>query len=201
LCQHKLLWVTWRWCTTNEYYLRLRVFLTQTQTSSLRHIRINSHSQSFSAPPSHAPTEVSTQTAASRTVAALAASPPPPSSVVEPKTHSRIALRRSGISLGKRVQGTLSALGLRRRMQTVYHPHTPEAAGMILAVKELVEMQNVCQCSTDGRAAESGTQGSAWVYCCWVEGRGGMTAQDTRSVPRMYMLLLQATSGVWWTSS
>ena len=28
-------------------------------------------------------------------------------------------------------------------MQTVYHPHTPEAAGMILAVKELVEVQNV----------------------------------------------------------
>lgn len=82
-------------------------------------------------------------TAASRTVAALAASPPPASSVVEPKTHFRITLRRSGISLGERVQGTLSALGLRRRMQTVYHPHTPEAAGMILAVKELVEVQNV----------------------------------------------------------
>lgn len=82
-------------------------------------------------------------TAASRTVAALAASPPPASSAVEPKTHFRITLRRSGISLGKRVQGTLSALGLRRRMQTVYHPHTPEAAGMILAVKELVEVQNV----------------------------------------------------------
>jgi hypothetical protein len=28
-------------------------------------------------------------------------------------------------------------------MQTVYHPHTPETAGMILAVKELVEVQNV----------------------------------------------------------
>src|SRR5216683_4503995 len=83
-------------------------------------------------------------TAASRTVAALAASPPPSSHpALEPKTHFRITLRRSGISLGKRIQGTLSALGLRRRMQTVYHPHTPEAAGMILAVKELVEVQNV----------------------------------------------------------
>jgi large subunit ribosomal protein L30 len=83
-------------------------------------------------------------TAASRTVAALAASPPSSSSsTVEPKTHFRIILRRSGISLGKRIQGTLSALGLRRRMQTVYHPHTSEAAGMILAVKELVEVQNV----------------------------------------------------------
>jgi|SRR5712671_3030434 len=84
-------------------------------------------------------------TAASRTVAALLASPPPPSTSTEeePKTHFRITLRRSGISLGERVQGTLAALGLRRRMQTVYHPHTPEAAGMVLAIKELVEVQNV----------------------------------------------------------
>ena len=82
-------------------------------------------------------------TAASRTVAALAASSPSSSSALEPETHFRITLRRSGISLGKRIQGTLAALGLRRRMQTVYHPHTQEAAGMILAVKELVEVQNV----------------------------------------------------------
>jgi large subunit ribosomal protein L30 len=93
-------------------------------------------------------------TAASRTVAALASSLAPPhplssstsSSTTpgeEPKTHFRITLRRSGISLGNRIQGTLAALGLRRRMQTVYHPHTPEAAGMILAVKELIEVENV----------------------------------------------------------
>ncbi|KAI9462665.1 hypothetical protein F5148DRAFT_540625 [Russula earlei] len=84
-------------------------------------------------------------TAASRTVAALLTSPLPPSSssTIEPKTHFRVTLRRSAISLGSRIQGTLSALGLRRRMQTVYHPHSPEVAGMILAVKELVEVQNV----------------------------------------------------------
>ncbi len=88
-------------------------------------------------------------TTASRTVAALASSPPPSttltfaSTFTEPSTHFRVTLRRSGISLGKRVQGTLAALGLRRRMQTVYHTHTPEAVGMILAVKELVEVENV----------------------------------------------------------
>ena len=93
-------------------------------------------------------------TAASRTVAALASSTTPPHALSssfsssstpgeEPKTHFGIILRRSGISLGNRIQGTLAALGLRRRMQTVYHPHTPEAAGMILAVKELVEVENV----------------------------------------------------------
>jgi large subunit ribosomal protein L30 len=81
-------------------------------------------------------------TAASRTVAALAVSPPSPS-VQSTNTHFRVTLRRSAISLGNRIQRTLAALGLRRRMQTVYHPHTPEAAGMILAVKELVEVENV----------------------------------------------------------
>jgi large subunit ribosomal protein L30 len=52
-------------------------------------------------------------------------------------------LRRSAISLGAHVQGTVAALGLRARMQTVYRTHTPEAAGMILAMKELVEVRNV----------------------------------------------------------
>lgn len=83
-------------------------------------------------------------TTASRTVAALAFPPPPSTSTsTEANTHFRVTLRRSAISLGKRVRGTLTALGLRRRMQTVYHAHTPEAAGMILAVKELVEVENV----------------------------------------------------------
>jgi large subunit ribosomal protein L30 len=81
-------------------------------------------------------------TTASRTVAALAFSASLLTST-QPTTYFRITLRRSAISLGKRVQGTLTALGLRRRMQTVYHTHTPEAAGMILAVKELVEVENV----------------------------------------------------------
>ncbi|KAI9434296.1 hypothetical protein H4582DRAFT_1818837, partial [Lactarius indigo] len=56
-------------------------------------------------------------------------------------THFRVTFRRSSISLCERVQGTLAALGLRWRMQTVYHLH--EAVGMILAVKELVEVENV----------------------------------------------------------
>lgn len=93
-------------------------------------------------PPTLQQRAVHNGTAASRTVAALAASPPSPS-VPETNTHFRVTLRRSAISLGNRIQGTLAALGLRRRMQTVYHPHTPEAAGMILAVKELVEVENV----------------------------------------------------------
>ena len=64
-------------------------------------------------------------------------------STAEPSTHYKITLRRSAIALGERKKETLTALGLHRRMQTVYHQYTPEAAGKILRVKELVEVENV----------------------------------------------------------
>ncbi|KAF9270727.1 hypothetical protein L218DRAFT_53609 [Marasmius fiardii PR-910] len=60
-----------------------------------------------------------------------------------PTTHFKITLRRSAISLGDRIKGTLESLGIHRRMQTVYHRHSPETAGKILRVKELVEAENV----------------------------------------------------------
>lgn len=60
-----------------------------------------------------------------------------------PNTHYRITLYRSAIALPKRYKATLVSLGIHRRMQTVYHPHTPDIAGKILRVKELVEVQNV----------------------------------------------------------
>jgi ribosomal protein L30 len=50
---------------------------------------------------------------------------------------------RSAISLGERKKATLKTLGIHRRMQTVYHPHSPECAGKILAVKELLKVENV----------------------------------------------------------
>lgn len=58
-------------------------------------------------------------------------------------THYKITLRRSAISLGDKKKGTLVSLGIHRRMQTVYHKHSPEVAGKILSVKELVEVENV----------------------------------------------------------
>ncbi|KAI6155420.1 hypothetical protein BKA82DRAFT_193175 [Pisolithus tinctorius] len=64
-------------------------------------------------------------------------------SSTEPRTHFKITLRRSAIGLGEKKKETLVSLGLHRRMQTVYHPHTPEAGGKILKVKELVEVENV----------------------------------------------------------
>ncbi|EMD33541.1 hypothetical protein CERSUDRAFT_142587, partial [Gelatoporia subvermispora B] len=64
-------------------------------------------------------------------------------SQAEPNTHFRITLRRSAISLAANIKGTLASLGIHRRFQTVYHPHSPEVAGKILAVKELVAVENV----------------------------------------------------------
>jgi ribosomal protein L30 len=58
-------------------------------------------------------------------------------------THYKITLRRSALSLGDRLKGTLEALGIHRRNQTVYHEHSSDIAGKILKVKELVEVENV----------------------------------------------------------
>ncbi|KAH9941339.1 hypothetical protein B0H21DRAFT_753205 [Amylocystis lapponica] len=55
-----------------------------------------------------------------------------PATHSEPNTHFRITLRRSAISLPANIKGTLVALGIHRRMQTVYHLHNPETAGKIL---------------------------------------------------------------------
>ena len=66
----------------------------------------------------------------------------PPASA-PPNTHFKITLRRSALSLGDKIKGTLKALGIHRRFQTVYFPHSPEVAGKILKVKELVEVENV----------------------------------------------------------
>ena len=63
-------------------------------------------------------------------------------------SYFRITLMRSGIGLPKRTQGVLKALGLRRRMKTVFFPVTPEVAGQIMKVKELVAVQGVDKAMT-----------------------------------------------------
>ncbi|OAA46338.1 Ribosomal protein L30, bacterial-type [Metarhizium rileyi] len=55
----------------------------------------------------------------------------------------RITLHRSAIGLPERTRGVLAALGLRKRMQTVFHPVEPQFAGMIFKVKELVRVEQV----------------------------------------------------------
>lgn len=58
-------------------------------------------------------------------------------------SYFRITLQRSGIGMPKRTQGVLKALGLRHRMTTVFYPVTPEVAGQIMRVKELVSVEEV----------------------------------------------------------
>ena len=72
----------------------------------------------------------------------LGALPETPSAPSTP-THFRITLHRSAIGLPSRIAKTLEALGIHRRMQTVFHKHSPDIAGKILKVKELVEVSNV----------------------------------------------------------
>ena len=50
---------------------------------------------------------------------------------------------RSAIGLPAKTRGVLNALGLRKRMNTVYHPVTSSVAGQIYAVKELVDVKEV----------------------------------------------------------
>ncbi|KAG0143382.1 hypothetical protein CROQUDRAFT_185055 [Cronartium quercuum f. sp. fusiforme G11] len=60
-------------------------------------------------------------------------------------THYRITLFRSAIGLPKPKRDTLASLGLKKRMQTVYHRHSPDMAGLILNVKELLKVENVTE--------------------------------------------------------
>lgn len=50
---------------------------------------------------------------------------------------------RSAIGLPLRTNGVLQALGLKKRMATVFHPVSPHIAGMIFKVKELVAVSEV----------------------------------------------------------
>ncbi len=60
----------------------------------------------------------------------------------------RVTLHRSAIGLPERTRGVLKALGLRRRSQTVFHPVSPQFAGMIFRVKELVRVAEVDETMT-----------------------------------------------------
>ncbi|CAI2171935.1 16507_t:CDS:1 [Funneliformis geosporum] len=55
----------------------------------------------------------------------------------------KITLRRSPIGLPSKRRLVVKALGLRRLQQTVYHSQTPYIAGMILKVKEILQVRNV----------------------------------------------------------
>ncbi len=58
-------------------------------------------------------------------------------------SYFRITLHRSAIGLPKRTRGVLESLGLRRRCQTVFKPVSPQFAGLVMKVKELVRVEEV----------------------------------------------------------
>lgn len=58
-------------------------------------------------------------------------------------TFFRITLLRSAIGLPRRTTDVLKALGLKKRMATVFHPVSQSVAGQIMKVKELVDVQEV----------------------------------------------------------
>lgn len=55
---------------------------------------------------------------------------------------------RSGIGLPAKTQGVLKALGLRKRMTTVYYPVSQAVAGQIMRIKELVDVKEVREART-----------------------------------------------------
>ena len=59
------------------------------------------------------------------------------------QTFFRITLIRSAIGLPLKSQGVLKALGLKKRMATVFYPVSPGVAGQIMKIKELVAVSEV----------------------------------------------------------
>jgi len=55
-----------------------------------------------------------------------------------PMAFFKITLIRSAIGLPEKKRGVLAALGLHKRMRTVFHPISSDTAGQIMKVKELL---------------------------------------------------------------
>jgi ribosomal protein L30 len=91
------------------------------------------------------------------------------------QSYFRIVLRRSAIGLPARSTGVLRALGLRKRMSVVYQPVSMHIAGMIMKVKELVDVQEVDRALTKEEVKESRRPDPGF----WVESRMGGDASTT----------------------
>ncbi|KAK4548070.1 hypothetical protein LTR36_010790 [Oleoguttula mirabilis] len=88
--------------------------------------------------------------------------------------YFRITLLRSAIGLPKRTSGVLAALGLHKRLRTVYHPVSQTVAGQVFAVKELVDVQEVVQ-ALSAREMRQLRQPESGFY---VERRAGVRAGE-----------------------
>jgi large subunit ribosomal protein L30 len=85
---------------------------------------------------------------------------------------------RSGIGLPAKTQGVLKALGLRKRMTTVYHPVTPAVAGQIMRIKELVDVKEVDKAMTKEQMRAARRPDPGYV----VEKRGKHILQETEAL-------------------
>jgi large subunit ribosomal protein L30 len=63
-------------------------------------------------------------------------------------TYFRITLLRSAIGLPTRTKAILEAIGLRKRMATIFLPVSRDSAGQIMKIKELVDVQEVAEAKT-----------------------------------------------------
>ena len=81
----------------------------------------------------------------------------------------KITLMRSAIGLPRKSQGVLQALGLRKRMRTVYHPVSQEVAGQIMKVKELLAVEEVERALSKQEAKATRTPDSGY----YIESRHG----------------------------
>ena len=66
----------------------------------------------------------------------------------------KITLIRSSIGLPKKTQGVLNALGLRKRMATIFKPVNAANAGQIMKIKELVAVSEVETAMSDAEMRE-----------------------------------------------
>ncbi|PNS16701.1 54S ribosomal protein L33, mitochondrial [Sphaceloma murrayae] len=105
----------------------------------------------------------------------------------------RITLLRSAIGLPKKYAGTLRALGLTKRMKTVYLPVNHDIAGQIFSVKELVDVQEVASKLTSKTMKELRKPDPGF----YVEQKAGETAlSDEVLTTWMGVLTLRAMNAV-----
>jgi ribosomal protein L30 len=92
--------------------------------------------------------------------------------------YFRITLLRSAIGLPSKTHGVLAALGLKKRMATVYHPVTPSVAGQIMRIKELVDVKEVEYSMTRDQMREARRPDPGY----YVEKREGMVRREVERV-------------------
>lgn len=76
----------------------------------------------------------------------------------------KITLVRSAIGLPHKTRGSLRALGLKRRSQTVFHPTGRFVAGILMRVKEIVRVEEVGEAETrDQMKAKRTPEKGFWI--------------------------------------